>query len=117
MQYRFPSVKAFVQAGFSVDQGEQCRAIMAGTTKTTAYETVQAWLKCSYNKPSLLERKLCALNEILDGEGVEALYKNDDLLAEYVNLGETYATTLVYNYRTDTFLLGSYGYIAERYHI
>lgn len=60
-------------------------------------------------------------NRLLQGHGVEALRSEGahvdnyhyDIIAAYVNLGDTYATTLVYDTEQGEFLLTSYGDFLE----
>lgn len=62
---------------------------------------------------------LHAINEILGTYGVEALGPargpSQSTPYEYLNAGDTYATTLIYNRKTDTLSVGSWGDIAERH--
>ena len=62
-------------------------------------------------------------NEMLDGHGVEAL--NDerahrdsfwqDAIASYVNLGDPYVTTILYDTENSTFLIGNWGDFLEKW--
>ena len=60
------------------------------------------------------------MSEILDMHGVEALGpRHYDYFKpspyEYLNAGDTYATTLIYDRAKDTLSIGSWGDIAERH--
>ena len=54
-------------------------------------------------------------NGILDGFGVEtvALDREAEPLCDYVNLGDTYTVTLLYDHYEGLFLLASWGDIVE----
>lgn len=59
---------------------------------------------------------LHAINVIVRGYGIEALGKVDMYRGppyEYVNMGDTYATTLIYNSRTNNLYIGCWGTVAE----
>jgi len=62
---------------------------------------------------------LHAMDSIIGTYGVEALGPtsgpNYAPPYEYLNKGDTYATTLIYRRRTDTLSIGSWGDIAERH--
>ena len=62
---------------------------------------------------------LHAINEIVGGYGVEGLGpgRSGDYAPpfEYVNQGDTYATTLIYTRATDTLSIGDWGSIVERH--
>jgi len=61
---------------------------------------------------------LCAIDKILGMHGVEALgpseYEYGPPPYEYLNAGDTYATTLIYKRATDTLFIGCYGDVVER---
>lgn len=55
---------------------------------------------------------MVALNEILDGYGVEVISEdtsNLEVHAEYINLGDTYTTTLLYDYTRQKWFVTSWG--------
>lgn len=70
-----------------------------------------------------LNELLDRLNEFLDGSGVEALFERDGRivtdawdsrhLIEYINFGDTYVETLIYDVFRHAFYLGSYGGFIE----
>ena len=63
---------------------------------------------------------LDAVNELVGGYGVEALGPRGSFSSggspryEYVNMGDTYATTLIYRTKTDNLFIGDWGSIVER---
>ena len=58
---------------------------------------------------------LSAVSDFIGGYGIEAISGDDwvsyylDIAALYVNVGETYACTVLYEVRTGRFLVTSYG--------
>lgn len=90
------------------------------------YKSVQEWARQCLNPPRLVERQMCALNEILNGYGVESINESDgyirrrsflhdydrhfwrDTVLLYVNQGDTYAPTLAYDVREDRFIITSW---------
>jgi hypothetical protein len=68
------------------------------------FESVQKWMRQCYNRPSRTERIMVALNEVLGGLGVETIDERAqptaqgyyEIIAEYVNMGETYTPTVVH---------------------
>jgi len=67
----------------------------------------------------LIDNALDIINEIIRGYGVESIgdnecysyYCNIGLL--YVNQGDTYTTTVIYDTREEQFIIGSWGDIVE----
>lgn len=90
------------------------------------FKSVQEWTAQCFNPPSLVERQMCALNEILGGYGDEAIQEGDgyvrrrsamhdydrhfwrDTVLLYVNMGDTYTPTLAYDVREDRFVITSW---------
>jgi hypothetical protein len=62
---------------------------------------------------------LDAIDNVLGAHGVEALgpnrYGTEAPPYEYINMGDTYATTLIYKRSSDRLSIGSWGDIVERY--
>jgi hypothetical protein len=60
------------------------------------------WVNACYNTPSSTEIVLHALNELLEGHGVEGLYVSDgsplpsDFFGSYINTGDNYSGTICY---------------------
>lgn len=77
----------------------------------------KAWTLSCYNEPSWQEKVMCAANDLIGGHGVEGIDDPESCVncaAAYVNLGDTYITTLMYDYRNDQFIVSSWGDYAER---
>lgn len=94
-------------------KGKELRALLKGETKTRSYESVQRLIRACYHPPEYSYRLMTALNEIIEGHGLECIRKGDKAVAEYVNLGDTYITTLLLKIETGTIILTSWGDFVE----
>ena len=68
--------------------------------------------------PSCVDLKLSVINSITEGHGVEYIAHKDDNFIEvygihYVNMGDTYTTTMIYDHKSSRFVLGDWGTIVE----
>ena len=92
-------------------KGKELRELLTKKRKTTDYESVNGWLKQCYNKPTYQERLEVALNEILEGFGAEALFTDSKMWPTivYINMGDCYVTTLLYDYDKGNWYLTTYG--------
>ena len=57
-------------------------------------------------------RILQAADRMMSGNGVERISGRPGLM--FVNMGDTYDTTLIYDYKTNRFVVSSWGDIVER---
>lgn len=75
------------------------------------------WLASCYHFPRRKEIKMEALNELLQCFGVEAISVEGefidsyhrDIVATYLNTGDTYSPTILYDNRNSVFKLTSWG--------
>ena len=91
-----------------------------GITKDQA-EAVRAAIRLGGGGGRHAEDAMRVINGILEGHGVEAIrgdYYVDryhyDIVASYVNMGDTYNATIVYETETGRFIVTSYGDWVER---
>jgi hypothetical protein len=95
------------------------RGIITGKIDPMTFVSVQKWVSSCYNRPSLAELKLEACNEILSGYGVEAIRGgywdsyHGDVVFTYVNMGDPYIQTVVFDCHKGTFHLTSWGDMVE----
>ena len=71
-----------------------------------------AWCRQCHNPPSQNELVLAALDDVLEGFGTEAIRQPDDsdnISATYVNMGDTYNATIVYDEEDETYELTTWG--------
>lgn len=65
------------------------------------YPNTCSWLKMCWNWPDTVEVQLSMLNELLGGFGVESVQNPNNpaaALVSYVNMGDTYAATILYDH-------------------
>ena len=117
----YPSVTTIAKLlGTSPSISKDIRGLMEGTINPEQYESVAKWIKQCYHKPRKVELALEAINEILGGCGVEQITDNQwhaywcDGGLLYVNMGDAYTCTVIYNTRKDKWLVGAWGDVVER---
>lgn len=115
-----PSERKLKEA-FGDDKGRRIRRILDGRDEPESYQSVAKWIGDCYNRPADVELQMAAVDEILGGYGVEAVWCDESNIephASYVNLGDTYSTTIIHKScaagRTDRFVIGSWGDVVER---
>jgi hypothetical protein len=98
-------------------KGATLRALLTGQTKTRSFKSVTDWEAKCYNPPPRQARLEVAVNEVLEGYGTEAIFGASCTRPEavYINLGDTYTTTLVYDYTRARWCLTSWGDWVERH--
>jgi len=87
--------------------------------KLFSYEEVKNLIDSCYNPPSFLDCQLVALNELLGGYGVEYTPNYDEGLLdvlgiEYINTGDTYSLTTIYDHEREEFFISSWGDYVEK---
>lgn len=106
--------------GVDKDKARAIRGLMDGTIDPMTYESVSKWVGQCYNKPKRSEMAMLAINEVLDGHGVESIHSENidvnsywgDIAADYVNMGDPYAATILY--ARSGYQLTSWGDFVER---
>jgi hypothetical protein len=76
-------------------KGKELRELLTKKRKTRDYKSVQELERQCFNPPDYPYRLMTALNEITEGCGVEGIDKNGKCIAEYINHGDPYVTTLM----------------------
>lgn len=102
-----PSLQKLTQA-FGPEKAKQIKDLLTKKTKTTDYQSVQ---NLESFQESYSDRLMEAFNEILNGHGVESL--GEDYGYDYVNMGDTYDTTLLFDKENYRILIGTWGDIVE----
>lgn len=110
-----PSVKTLSRV--AGDRAKELRELLERKRKTRDYRSVQDWERQCYNKPRYGERLMYAINEILNGYGVECLTREGEIAPEYeyINMGDTYALTILRHVETERVIVSTMGDIAERH--
>lgn len=88
------------------------KGIIAGTISPKQFPGAIKYAEECYTPPSHLELKLYAINDILNGCGVESIQDNN-INIHYVNLGDTYTTTILYDNNCNIFRYCSWGDFLE----
>lgn len=102
----------------TIEQAQKIKGIIEGTIDPLTFDSVKKWVDQCYNMPSKLELKLEAINEILEGYGVEYIESTSDNFdspegLSYINLGDTYTPTVIFDHGSNKFKYCSYGDIIE----
>ena len=124
----YPSIKSLQRInGVDAAKAKAIRRVLqVGRTEALAYPTVAAYESQCYNRPESYVLKMMAINVIIEGYGVEAIdipsgsfsnCQTPDICIEYINLGETYETTLcrVNRYGHIAYRVIDWGTLVERY--
>ena len=102
------------------EKWEEINKLLTGETSPDTYNSVSYWVKQCYNEPSKEEKIEVALNQILEGFGIETIsgdYVNpfyQTIIALYVNLGDTYIATLLFDTNKKRWLITSFGDFVEK---
>lgn len=113
---RHPSVKTLKQS-FG-DKALLLRKIIDDRKDPEDFPSVESWVKHCYNKPDQVALQLNAINEILEGFGVECIRlgdhwagatTDDDPVAEYINMGDAYDATILYSHYHRRFEVCTWG--------
>ena len=106
----YPSVKAIERA--FPGKGLALRKLLDGRSKTREFASVQKLERECYHAPGYHYRLTTALNEVAGTHGCEAIWGADSCTqpaAEYLNTGDTYALTLLYDCRAERWRVTSWG--------
>jgi hypothetical protein len=81
------------------EQADQILGLIRGSIDPDTFQSVETLVQLCYCPPDKHERIACALNEVLNMHGVEACFAEGEFRSatfEYLNAGDTYASTLTY---------------------
>jgi len=99
---------------------EIVNGLLSGSIDPMNYSNVKNWLHQCHNEPSADELKMCAINQALQGYGIESIrtskWKNGywcDILCTYVNMGDSYIPTVIHH-RKHGFMVSSIGDVIEK---
>jgi hypothetical protein len=112
---RVPSVNSLLEA-FEEKIGYErvmiARGIMKNRIRPDAVKQTDSWIRSCYHEPSFHEKKMHALNVVLKMYGVEEILDSrGNLACEYLNAGDTYATTLLFY--NGLYHIGTWGELVE----
>lgn len=108
--------------GISDEEAADVIAIVRGNIdplNDDRFPKTQQWVQQCYrcHRPHTVELKMEASNELLCGCGVEAVEHEDiwvdryhgNIVGTYVNFGDTYIPTVIYDTRRGVFTINSWG--------
>jgi len=117
-----PTIMSFLNV--DKETAKKVRGLVKEDIDPEEFESVQKWIRECYNRPSQDELIMEALNEVLDGCGPEAIEGSEYVdsyhryfVASYVNMGDTYAGTVILDHRSGRYLLGTWGGFVEHNNI
>lgn len=95
-----------------IGPARQVRALIQGTINPDIFDSVYNWSRQCYNEPPYQAKVMVALNEVTGGYGVEGCSCCNHHF-DYVNMGETYAATIIYDH--GEYIFSSWGdYVEEQ---
>ncbi len=103
----------------SAEVRKTLRAIIHRNADISGYASVQKRIAECYHQPDRIDLLLTACNEVLGGYGIEAIRGSwvdryyGDTRYLFVNMGETYAETVIYDTERGVFSLASWGDVVE----
>ncbi len=116
-----PASRLAKELDLPIDTAVQLRAVIKGRINPADFETVRTWIKQCFHEPAHIEQVLCAANEIMDGFGIEVIRSSKswqtywcDARYVYINAGDVYASTLVFNTLAQTFTIACMADLADR---
>lgn len=115
-QYKAPSMQTLQGLHWlSESQKQQIRQLIRGEVDPQQYETVREWVEHCSHEPEWIEQVMCAIDEVIETHGVEAIWHKGKVKVLYCNTGEAYQATVIYRYDTDSFSVAAWGDLVERY--
>ena len=122
MQKNFPSIGR-IQKFFGIDnaKAETVRGLLDRSIDPESLPIIKNWLKTMQHEPRKIEKIMEALNVTLEMFGIEAIRFEDwidnyycDICATYLNTGDTYAPTILYDTKNKKFILTTFGDFVEK---
>lgn len=122
---RIPTRARLIEA-FGAEQGSEAYEYLKGIKDPRTHPAVIQWAEqCEHDPRSsplaYSECLMLALNGVLDGYDVEAIRGryvdryHQDIQAVYLNMGDTYAVTILLDHEAGRYLITSWGDWVERY--
>lgn len=102
-----PSIKKILQAFPHLDRKT------AAAVKLAMIEDQPAPARW-YTTGRKIDRQMHAINALIEGHGIEHAPAEKGPGFDYVNMGDTYAATIVYDYKTGRFSVTTVGDVIER---
>ncbi len=116
-----PASRLAAELDLTMDAAMQLRAVIKGRIDPATFETVRTWIGQCHHEPAHIEQVLCAANEIMKGFGIEVIRSSKtwqqfwcDARYVYINAGDVYVPTLVFNTLSQTFSIACMADLADR---
>lgn len=116
--YETPSVED-IKSGLEVtaETAQELYDILTGKKDLSEYESVQSLRNQCFNEPGCNYERQTACNEVYETCGIEAIRLEDeyldsfhyDIFASYLNTGDSYHNTLVWDHENQKVLVTSWG--------
>jgi len=104
----------------SAVQIEKVNAILNGILDPRTFPMVREWIDACFYDHCSDELKMEAINQVLEGYGIEAVrttkWKNGfwcDVLCTYINMGDSYIPTIIHH-RKHGYMVASIGDVIEK---
>ncbi len=97
-------------------KGKELRNLIDGTVNPAKYDSVIRLCMRAYHHPTYSYMLITAINEVLEGHGIEAIRPVDNKRPgyDYINMGDTYTPTILL--RDDgKLIVSSWGDIVEKH--
>ncbi len=102
------------------EQIQKVNDLIAGFIDPKEFSNVTDWISQCHNEPRDNELIMCAINQVLEGYGIESIrtskWKNGywcDILCSYVNMGDSYTPTVIHH-RKHGFMVISIGDLTKK---
>ena len=78
-------------------KGRELRNVIDGTVNPAKYDSVIRLCMRAYHRPTYSHMLMTAINEVLEGHGIEYICQKDadHPSYEYINMGDTYLATIL----------------------
>lgn len=111
------TTESFAEITDSLETATKAADVLNGDYDPEEIEEVDFWVRHCSNRPSTNALKMAALNTLFDMHGVEAIRSegewvdsyHGDIIATYLNTGDTYAATVLLESESGEFVVTSFG--------
>ena len=99
------------------EQAQQINDLISGKLEPETFASVEKMIAQCFHRPNAIDMILTAINEIIDGHGIEAVTMEDayidhyyfDIVGLYINMGDTYNPTILFDTEDNEFTATTWG--------